>query len=316
MSGGGSPRPRRLDRRGAGCENALICEAPRPRGHAPRPRAGRGDARDRGDADRGERGRPRLARPGARLRDRVVAGAGQRRRGAGRVPARGGRRGRRRGAGPGRRACRACRPAAGAWCSACATTPASARPRTAPCGPSDVKASVERLFLIRSPGRALYRGIRGARAFEAAGEGGIAGIVARDGAGEVEFRLARSDPSFVRVLALPFGFALPRGTPAVRPGRRRRRLGGALPRRRLRPRRPHRAASATPATSPARRARPRAPSASASSSACPRTRRCAARPPARSTSSRRARPPTRPPTRPPRRPRCAATSSARPTTSS
>jgi ABC-type transport system substrate-binding protein len=87
-------------------------------------------------------------------------------------------------------------------------------PESRPVRPSDVKASVERLFLIRSPGRALYRGIRGARAFESAGEGGIAGIVARDGSGEVEFRLARSDPSFVRVLALPFGFALPRGTPA------------------------------------------------------------------------------------------------------
>jgi peptide/nickel transport system substrate-binding protein len=81
--------------------------------------------------------------------------------------------------------------------------------------PSDVKASIERLFLIRSPGRGLYRVIRGARAFEGAREGGIAGIVARDASGEVEFRLGRSDPAFVRVLALPFAFVLPRGTPAT-----------------------------------------------------------------------------------------------------
>ncbi len=32
--------------------------------------------------------------------------------------------------------------------------------------PSDVKASLERLFLARSPGRALFRGIRGSERFE------------------------------------------------------------------------------------------------------------------------------------------------------
>jgi peptide/nickel transport system substrate-binding protein len=82
-----------------------------------------------------------------------------------------------------------------------------------PVRPSDVKASIERLFSAGSPGRGLYRGIRGARRFERTGAGGIPGILARDGAGEVEFRLTRSDPSFLRVLALPFAFALPRGTP-------------------------------------------------------------------------------------------------------
>ncbi len=86
-------------------------------------------------------------------------------------------------------------------------------PENRPVLPSDVKASLERLFLMGSPGRGLYRGIRGARAFEAAREGGIAGVVARDGAGAVEFRLTRSDPTFLRVLALPFAFVLPRGTP-------------------------------------------------------------------------------------------------------
>jgi peptide/nickel transport system substrate-binding protein len=87
-------------------------------------------------------------------------------------------------------------------------------PQNRPVRPSDVKASLERLFVVRSPGRGLYRGLRGARAFEERGEGGIVGIVARDGVREVEFRLSRADPSFVRVLALPFAFALPRGTPA------------------------------------------------------------------------------------------------------
>ena len=84
--------------------------------------------------------------------------------------------------------------------------------------PSDVKASIERLFLIRSPGRGLYRGIRGATAFEAAREGGISGVVARDAAGEVEFRLVRSEPAFLHELALPFAFVLPRGTPPTDQG--------------------------------------------------------------------------------------------------
>ena len=89
-------------------------------------------------------------------------------------------------------------------------------PADRPVRPSDLKASIERLFASESPGRGLYRGIRGARRFERTGEGGIAGIVARDAAGEVEFRLARPDPSFLRVLALPFAFALPSGTPVAR----------------------------------------------------------------------------------------------------
>ena len=87
-----------------------------------------------------------------------------------------------------------------------------------PVRPSDVKATIERLFLAGSPGRGLYRGIRGARAFEAEREGGIAGIVARDASDEVEFRLTRSDPTFLRVLALPFAFVVPRGTPAADEG--------------------------------------------------------------------------------------------------
>lgn len=81
--------------------------------------------------------------------------------------------------------------------------------------PSDVKASLERLFVMRSPGRALYRGIRGAAAYERTGEGGIAGIVARDGEGVLELRLARPEPRLLHALALPFAFVVPRGTPAT-----------------------------------------------------------------------------------------------------
>jgi peptide/nickel transport system substrate-binding protein len=87
-------------------------------------------------------------------------------------------------------------------------------PASRPVRPSDVKASIERLFLIRSPGRGLYRSIRGAGRLEATREGGLPGVVARDGRDEVEFRLGRRDPTFLAALALPFAFALPRGTPA------------------------------------------------------------------------------------------------------
>ncbi len=81
--------------------------------------------------------------------------------------------------------------------------------------PSDVKASIERLFLIGSPGRGLFRTIAGATRFESSREGGISGIVARDATRELEIRLVRPDPSILKVLALPFAFALPAGTPAT-----------------------------------------------------------------------------------------------------
>ena len=79
--------------------------------------------------------------------------------------------------------------------------------------PSDVKASIERLFLARSPGRGLFRGLRGAEEFERTRDDGIPGIVARDDAREVELRLTGSDPAFLRVLSLPFAFVVPQGTP-------------------------------------------------------------------------------------------------------
>jgi peptide/nickel transport system substrate-binding protein len=88
-------------------------------------------------------------------------------------------------------------------------------PADRPVRPTDVKASIERLFLAGSPGRGLFRTIAGATRFERTRSGGIAGIVARDARGEVEVRLTRPDPAILRVLALPFAFALPAGTPAA-----------------------------------------------------------------------------------------------------
>lgn len=85
---------------------------------------------------------------------------------------------------------------------------------------SDVKASLERIFLAGSPGRGLYRSIRGATAFEGSPTAaGISGITADDASGRVEIALTRSDPAILRVLALPFAFVLPRGTPPSDQGR-------------------------------------------------------------------------------------------------
>ena len=147
-----------------------------------------------------------------------------------------------------------------------------------PVRPSDVKASIERLFLAGSPGRGLYRGIRGARAFEAAREGGDRGdrrprrARTRSSSGS-----PGSDPTFLRVLALPFAFVVPRGTPAGRPGRRRARLRRPLPRDRLRARAREieleRNRGYVPGAAGAgRRARPDPRRAAA----CPPTRPCAA----------------------------------------
>jgi peptide/nickel transport system substrate-binding protein len=80
--------------------------------------------------------------------------------------------------------------------------------------PSDVKASIERLFLVRSPGRGLFRSLVGAGELERTRRGGLPGVVARDDRRQVEFRLTASDPSFLRVLALPFAFVVPQDTPA------------------------------------------------------------------------------------------------------
>lgn len=80
---------------------------------------------------------------------------------------------------------------------------------------TDVKATIERLFRLRSPGRALFDGIRGAAAFNATLSGGIAGITANDGRGTVTIRLTRADPGFLRALALPFAHVVPRSTPGA-----------------------------------------------------------------------------------------------------
>lgn len=80
---------------------------------------------------------------------------------------------------------------------------------------SDVKASIERLFLMRSGNAAVYGEIEGAEQLLASGKGTLSGIEADDEAGQVVIRLTRPDPAFLAALALPFAFVLPRETPPV-----------------------------------------------------------------------------------------------------
>lgn len=83
---------------------------------------------------------------------------------------------------------------------------------------SDVKASIERLFTMRSGNARVYAGIVGARELLAGGGAETAtlnGIDADDDTGRLTIRLTKPDPSFLAALALPFAHVLPRETPAV-----------------------------------------------------------------------------------------------------
>ena len=79
--------------------------------------------------------------------------------------------------------------------------------------PSDVKASFERLYRVDSPGVGFYSGIVGADAYAKSKQGGIAGIAADDAKRTITFHLSARDGTFLDLLAIPFAFAVPKGTP-------------------------------------------------------------------------------------------------------
>lgn len=81
--------------------------------------------------------------------------------------------------------------------------------------PSDVKATLERLFLMRSGNAAVYAGIVGADAMMKTGKGTLTGIEADDEARTLTIHLVKADPSFLEALALPFAFVLPKETAPV-----------------------------------------------------------------------------------------------------
>ena len=86
-------------------------------------------------------------------------------------------------------------------------------PSTATVRPSDVKASLERVFKMNSPNVGFYTSIVGATAFQANKASDISGIVANDSAMTVTFHLTHPDGTFLEYMALPPAFVYPQGTP-------------------------------------------------------------------------------------------------------
>jgi peptide/nickel transport system substrate-binding protein len=79
--------------------------------------------------------------------------------------------------------------------------------------PSDIKYSIERLFRVASQGVGFYQGIQGANQYSNTLKGGISGIVADDAAHTITFHLTAPDGTFLEYMAMPFSFAVPKGTP-------------------------------------------------------------------------------------------------------
>ena len=79
--------------------------------------------------------------------------------------------------------------------------------------PSDFQYAIERLFHVGSPGVGFYTIIQGANAYAAHKAAHISGIVANDKAMTIAFHLTHPDGAFLDIMAMPFAFAVPAGTP-------------------------------------------------------------------------------------------------------
>jgi peptide/nickel transport system substrate-binding protein len=79
--------------------------------------------------------------------------------------------------------------------------------------PSDFRYAIERLFHVGSPGVGFYTIIQGADAYAAHKAAHISGIVADDRAMTIAFHLTHPDGAFLDIMAMPFAFAVPAGTP-------------------------------------------------------------------------------------------------------
>jgi peptide/nickel transport system substrate-binding protein len=86
-------------------------------------------------------------------------------------------------------------------------------PVSRPVRPSDFQYSIERLFHVGSPGVGFYTDIVGANAYAAHKAAHISGIVADDAAMTITFHLVKPDGAFLDDMAIPFAFAVPKGTP-------------------------------------------------------------------------------------------------------
>ena len=83
-----------------------------------------------------------------------------------------------------------------------------------PVKASDFKSSIERLFLLNSPGTQFYEIIVGAEQFAQTKKGGISGIETDDKTGKITIELSEPRGTFTNVLGMLFAAVLPAGTPA------------------------------------------------------------------------------------------------------
>ncbi|MEO6866689.1 MAG: ABC transporter substrate-binding protein [Gaiellales bacterium] len=78
--------------------------------------------------------------------------------------------------------------------------------------PSDLKYSYDRLAKLPSQGAQFFSVIEGFDEVMKSRKGSVAGVVADDDARTITFHLKRPDATFLYVLALPFTYAVPKGT--------------------------------------------------------------------------------------------------------
>jgi peptide/nickel transport system substrate-binding protein len=83
-----------------------------------------------------------------------------------------------------------------------------------PVQASDVKKSIERLFLVDSPGVGFFSGIVGADTFAQTKKGDISGITTDDSTGKITIELTAPQGDFENIMATTFAAPVPADTPA------------------------------------------------------------------------------------------------------
>lgn len=79
---------------------------------------------------------------------------------------------------------------------------------------SDFKSSIERLFLVDSPGVGFFSGIVGADTFAQTKKGGLSGITTDDAKGTITINLTAPQGDFENILATTFAAIVPSSAPA------------------------------------------------------------------------------------------------------